>query len=105
MRYKFPQNTNYRSSTVRFTNKVEREWEIGLRVGMIRSSLENSVLYQRKFYEIKLRTWNKITKVQEENNELKRKVKGLRESMKCQNETFEKLKKSMKDRREKLDAD
>ena len=50
---KFSQNTNYKKSTVSFTNKVERGWRIGLHVGMSESSLENAVLDRRRFYEIK----------------------------------------------------
>ena len=53
LRHKFSQNTNYKSLTVRFTNKVERGWRIGLHVKMSESSLENAVLDRRRFYELK----------------------------------------------------
>ena len=55
LRYKFLQNTNYKSLTFRFTNKVEWTWRIELHVGMSESSLEKAVLDRRRFYEIKLR--------------------------------------------------
>ena len=53
LRHKFSQNSNYKSSTVRFTNKVERGWRTGLHVKMSESSLENAVLDRRRFYEMK----------------------------------------------------
>ena len=42
-------------------SKAEREWRIGLHVEMSKSNLENAVLDQRRFYEMKFisRTDNK----------------------------------------------
>ena len=53
LRHKFSQNTNYKSSTVRFPNKVETGWRTGLHVKMSESSLVNAVLDRRRFYEMK----------------------------------------------------
>ena len=54
LRYKFSQITIYNSSTVCFTNTVEKGWRIRLHVGMSESSWENTVLDRRTFYETRI---------------------------------------------------
>ena len=54
LRYKFSQNTIYKSSTVCFTNTVEKGRRIRLHVGLSESSWENTVLDRRRFYETRI---------------------------------------------------
>ena len=43
--------------------------------------------------------------MQEENKQLKGEVKALQESIECQNETYEKMKKGMMEEKQKLETD